>query len=86
MLLPAESSYGSKPSTSGRIDTANPFMCGFGHSRPEHVPAKHDGNKRGDEYAFVTPRVHDITLDMYHHPAKRENTELRYLQSFDVYS
>ena len=71
---------------SGRIDTANPFLCGFGHSRPGHGPEIHGGKKREDEYYTVTQRAHDITLDIYHHPAKRENKALRYLQSFDVYS
>ena len=71
---------------SGRIDTANPFLCGFGHSRPGHVLGAHSGTKREDDIYRLTRRAHDINLDIYHHPAKRENTGLRYLQSFDVYS
>ena len=80
IFVPAESSYGGIPSTNGAKDLANPYLGGFGFSRPELAsPAKH--NRRINTFA---PKK--ITLDFYHHPSKRCNPSLRYIQAFDLYS
>ena len=61
---------------SGAKDIANPYLGGFGFSRP----------KATDPYTTDTVARSQITLDYYHHPSKRSNPELRYLQAFDLYS
>ena len=81
MFLPAESSYGRIPSTSGEKDVDNPYLCGFLYSRPgDPQPTRHS------HQAALTRSPNDITLDYYHHPAKRQNCLLRYVQAFDLYS
>ena len=75
IFVPAESSYGGIPSTSGAIDLANPYFGGFGFSRPE---------AEGPDERTGAPR--QITLDCYHHPRKRSRPSLRYIQAFDLYS
>ena len=75
IFLPAESSWGvGIPSTNGAKDLANPYLGGFGFSRPEH-----------DRGRDTVARKH-ITLDFYHHPRKRWDPSLRYKQAFDLYS
>lgn len=79
IFVPAESSYGGIPSMSGAKDLANPYLGGFGFSRPETAsPLAY--YERGS-----AARSH-ITLDCYHHPSKRWNPSLRYIQAFDLYS
>ena len=79
MFLPAESTYKGIPSTSGEKDFRNPYLTGFLHSRPDS--AFHDDPDR-----MVSRKESDITLDAYHHPAKRRDSRTPYIQAFDVYS
>ena len=60
------------------MDTTNPYLCGFGHSRPERL---HRDDDRGKSRTTA-----DIDLNIYHHPEKRVRPDLRYVQSFDLYS
>lgn len=79
IFVPAESIRGGIPSTSGAKDLANPYLGGFGFSRPKGMDA--------NRYRRLKTSAPDqITLDSYHHPNKRFNPELRYLQAFDLYS
>ena len=87
IFVPAESTYGGIPSTSGVKDLANPYLAGFGFSRPKaRIPKEcgtiHDVGK-GQE---ISNAPGAITLDWYHHPNKRLHPELSYLQAFDLYS
>ena len=77
IFVPAESSYGGIPSTNGVIDLANPYLGGFGFSRPKAT----DPDRSRD-----TDAPKQITLDFYHHLSKRFYPEIRYLQAFDLYS
>ena len=69
---------------SGIKDLANPYLAGFSFSRPK--PRRHGKDDRS--YRTQEPRQENFasTLDWYHHPSKRVNPELRYLQAFDLYS
>ncbi|KAL8824223.1 MAG: hypothetical protein Q9191_005203 [Dirinaria sp. TL-2023a] len=62
-----------------------PYLCGFGHSRPgQQEPSKQDPHP-----GISPPRSKtywNITLDEYHHPAKRVDSLLEYTQAFDLYS
>ena len=80
IFVPAESSYGGIPSMSGAKDLANPYLGGFGFSRPE--AASPYGYYEGEE----TEATKHIMLDCYHHPSKRWDSSLRYIQAFDLYS
>ena len=64
---------------SGAKDLANPYLGGFGFSRPK---VKNQGKYTIKE----TMAYGHITLDCYHHPNKRLKPEIRYLQAFDLYS
>lgn len=66
---------------SGAKDLANPYLGGFGFSRPK----TRDPYSR-QEMIKQTIAPAQITLDRYHHPSKRISPELRYLQAFDLYS
>lgn len=77
IFVPAESSYGGIPSMSGAKDLTNPYLGGFGFSRPETA------RPRGH---YFTVAHGQITLDCYHHPSKRWDPSLRYIQAFDLYS
>lgn len=93
MFLPEESTYGGIPSTSGAIDIENPYLCGFLHSRPgppmpektESRPSRPVAEETGP-YEPKTTMEWSISLDPYHHPAKRLDQSIRYLQAFDMYS
>ena len=78
IFVPAESSYGGIPSMSGAKDLTNPYLGGFGFSRPETA--------RPHEHYGVGMARGQITLDCYHHPSKRWDASLRYIQAFDLYS
>lgn len=80
IFVPAESTSGGLPSTSGAKDLANPYLGGFGFSRPEVESPDEDDNQSGT----VAPK--EITLDCYHHPRKRLDPSIRYKQAFDLYS
>ncbi|KAI4179408.1 MAG: hypothetical protein LQ346_007204 [Caloplaca aetnensis] len=85
MFLPAESTSGGIPSISGQKDTANPYLCGFLHSRPGGYSGGHHVGRPGDQNNVS--RSHEkIRVDFYHHPAQRDNQGLGYLQAFDLYS
>ena len=79
IFVPAESLLGGIPSTSGALDLANPYVGGFGFSRPKTT----DPNTYCKEPSMA---YHQITLDSYHHPSKRHNPQRRYLQAYDLYS
>ena len=80
IFVPAESSYGGIPSMSGAKDLANPYLGGFGFSRPETA-------RPYESYYVGEPMPRgQITLDCYHHPRKRWDPSLRYIQAFDLYS
>ena len=78
IFVPAESSYGGIPSMSGAKDLTNPYLGGFGFSRPKAPP---EGEKRMKSVA-----VSYITLDPYQHPSKRQKPQQHYIQAFDLYS
>ena len=87
MFLPAESKYGGVPSTSGLKAMENPFLCGFGQSRPIDKPRDYSRRKTEDlsDYrrAFSSATM---DLDIYHHPAKRKDYGTPYMQAYDLYS
>ena len=62
----------------GAKDLANPYLGGFGFSRPKA--------KNPRQYSNKTIAPAQITLDSYHHPRKRLHPELHYLQAYDLYS
>ena len=64
----------------GAKDLADPYLGGFGFSRPG-AASLHRGNKDR-----MTEAPKHITLDGYHHPSKRRHPSLRYIQAFDLYS
>ena len=71
---------------SGAKDLANPYLAGFGFSRPmvwsiEPQEPIYDGE---EPQRSCAPGA--ITLDWYHHPSKRLDPKLRYRQAFDLYS
>ena len=70
---------------SGAKDLANPCLGGFGFSRPKATYGFSRPTAPGVGIVrTVAPK--QITLDCYHHPRKRFQPELRYVQAFDLYS
>ncbi|MCJ1428544.1 hypothetical protein MMC29_006454 [Sticta canariensis] len=92
LFLPAESRNGG-PSKSGSKDMENPFLCGFGRSRPEEA-----SQNSADLYPNISKEEYDDPTDMrptnldktnfdiYHHPYKRLKPMLRSRPAFDIYS
>ena len=100
IFLPHESTHGGAPSGDTTTkDITKPYLCGFGHSRPgqvpENEPAPVQGHKQQQSpWNSSIPKqapsrsktYWNITLDQYHHPAKRVDSSLSYTQAFDLYS
>ena len=97
LFLPQESSNAGTPSSSGFRDMSKPYLCGFGHSRPGRLPSQDAASPQHPKQSYgqsSTPQrspsraktYWNITLDQYHHPAKRVNSLLNYIQAFDLYS
>ena len=98
IFVPAESLQGGIPSTSGALDLANPYLGGFGFSRPEAGIKRESGTRdrpkasmRTDAPGNITASIRtdapgNITLDSYHHARKRRRPGMRFLQAFDLYS
>ncbi len=57
-----------------------PYFVGFGRARTD-LP---QGPK--NYYDHQSKRIDDINLDYYQHPVKRQDPQIRYYRSFDIYS
>ncbi|KFY81684.1 hypothetical protein V500_11180 [Pseudogymnoascus sp. VKM F-4518 (FW-2643)] len=88
---------GSGPSTTGRLDYKNPYLCGFGQSRPAHGPEKPQANAQagpGGAQRIIPKTYIDqprkqlkrLKASLYQHPAKRYDPKTYYEPSFDLYS
>ena len=86
IFVPAESLQGGIPSTSGALDLANPYLGGFGFSRPEAGIKRESGTRDRPKASMRTDAPGNITLDSYHHARKRRRPGMRFLQAFDLYS
>ena len=83
VFVPAKSGIGGIPSTTGLKNLANPYLCGFGHSRPaDRRPVYNLATQKGESHNFAW----NITIDEYQHPAKQEDASRPYIQAFDLYS
>ena len=87
VFIPAESRYGSVPSTTGVKAVGSPFLCGFGYSRPIDKPRNYSRRKDEEPSGYRwTFNATNVNLDIYHHPAKRKDYGTQYIQAFDLYS
>ncbi|KAL8795100.1 MAG: hypothetical protein Q9195_002397 [Heterodermia aff. obscurata] len=96
IFLPHESTHGGAPSGDTTTkDITKPYLCGFGHSRPGQLPEnepapvqRHKQQQSAGNSSFPSrsKTYWNITLDQYHHPAKRVDSSLSYTQAFDLYS
>ena len=86
-FFPSQSKNGLGPAEGNPppIDYGKPIFVGFGHARVDDIVTD-PGNYYGDEDEPKSRRPGDITLDLYQHPDKRSNPELRYSRAFDIYS
>ena len=62
------------------LEYDEPMFVGFGNARPDRVTQTVTDGYRKSEAAGA------IHLDVYQHPAKRDDPNIRYSRSFDIYS
>jgi GH24 family phage-related lysozyme (muramidase) len=71
-----------------------PWLCGFGHSRPQDfigiedtTEAEDDGEDAQYLDAVSTEEIkQNINLDIYQHPQKRVGVKFKYQPGHDIYS